>query len=398
MNTSKLTKAIILAVFYLGANSSFGQEVLYGTNNYIEYHAGTLPIVVSVPHGGDLTPSSMPDRTCNSPVYARDMYTIELAQQLDSAFMNITGGRPHIIYNNLHRKKLDCNRNLEDGACGNPGAITAWNEFNDFIRMAQQEARSQYNGDIFYVDLHGHGNPIQRIELGYLLYDYELQRPDHQLDKSKYVDYSSIQDLVGNNVNGFSHSQLLRGDFALGTLLGNEGFPSVPSAQIPSPGMSSNYFSGGYNTATHTSYAIGNTVNGVQIECNYEGVRDSYASRRAFAYALAPVLLDFLGKHREVEVPRTDKGVTALPPVVLHFDGAEVLYPHPLQKGNSSISIKGDLKSATDYILLHTDGRFVEYGKISSHNIQFDNYPAPGVYLLRLIGQSRSKTFKILVE
>lgn len=275
-------------------------QIIFGANNYTEYHPGNLPIIISVPHGGYLLPADIPNRTCNNAVSVSDANTIELAQQIDSAFFLATGCHPYIVYCNLHRSKLDCNRNLADGACGNSSAENAWNEFYNFIETAQTSAQNQYGGKAFYIDLHGHGNPIQRLELGYLLYEDELAFTDSVLNTSQYVGYSSIQNLVATNVSGSSHAELLRGDFALGTLLGEVGYPAVPSQQIPFPGTTSNYFSGGYNTVNHTSYAPNNTVNGVQMECNFSNVRDSYSNRKKFADSLVTVMTQYLFIHQNL--------------------------------------------------------------------------------------------------
>jgi hypothetical protein len=296
-----MQKILFWLVGFLYCSQGYAQ-IIYGANNYTAYHAGNLPIIISVPHGGSIVPASITDRTCNSAVTVTDENTIELAQQIDSAFVKVTGCHPYIVYCNLHRSKLDCNRNLADGACGNASAENAWNEFHNFIDTAQANAQSKFGGRAFYIDLHGHGNPIQRLELGYLLYDNELAFTDSTLNTNQYIGYSSIQNLVATNANGYSHAALLRGDYALGTLLGNAGYASVPSKQIPFPGTTTNYYSGGYNTANHTSYALGNTVNGVQIECNYTNVRDTYSNRKLFADSLVSVMQQFLNIHHQMNL------------------------------------------------------------------------------------------------
>lgn len=295
-------KKIVFTLVVLFHNFLVYSQIIYGANQYTEYHLGTLPVIISVPHGGNITPSNIPDRVCNSAVTVTDANTIQLGKQIDSAFVAATGCHPYLIYCNLHRAKLDCNRNIADGACGNMTAENAWNEFNNFINTAQASAQSQYgDGKAFYIDLHGHGNSIQRLELGYLLYDNELEYSDSILNSPQYVNYSTIQNLVANNINGYTHAELLRGTYALGTLLGSAGYPSVPSMQIPFPGTTSNYFSGGYNAAHHTSYALGNMVNGLQIECNYTNVRDTYANRKLFADSLVSVITSYLKKHLNID-------------------------------------------------------------------------------------------------
>ena len=307
-------KSIYLILFIISSFSSTAQ-VIYGTNNYIEYHQGTLPVVISVAHGGNISPTNIPDRVCNNPTLVTDANTIELAKQIDTGLFALTGCHPHIIYCKLKRTKLDCNRNLADGACGNSDAVIAWTEFHHFIDTAELLAQNQSGGKAFYIDLHGHGHTIQQLELGYLLNSTELGYNDSTLNTNQYIGYSSIQNLVANNVNNYSHAQLLRGSYALGTLLTTAGYPSVPSQQVPSPG-SNPYFEGGYNTANYTSYATGKTVNGLQIECNYNNVRDSYASRKRFGDSLSTVLVKFLKIHQNINL---DNCSAILPVTLINF-------------------------------------------------------------------------------
>lgn len=275
-------------------------QVNFGVNNYTEYHQGTLPIVISVPHGGSLIPSSIPDRTCNNPTTVTDSYTILLAKQIDSSLFVLTGKHPHLIFCNLKRSKIDCNREIVEGACGNAEAITAWNEFHNFITTAQAAAQTQYPQKGFYIDLHGHGHSIQQLELGYLYNATQLGYSDTDLNTTYNTGLSSIKNLVAANVNGYTNAQMLRGNFAFGTLLANAGFPAVPSLQTPSPGTNP-YFDGGYNTANYTCHTAGNVANGVQIECN-SGVRSSYANRKAFADSLASVLLNYFLIHENLDL------------------------------------------------------------------------------------------------
>ena len=54
----------------------------FGTHNYIEYVPGELPVVISVPHGGALSPASIPDRTVGTTV--TDSNTIELVRAIST--------------------------------------------------------------------------------------------------------------------------------------------------------------------------------------------------------------------------------------------------------------------------------------------------------------------------
>ena len=381
---------LLLTAFFF-AKTTLAQPVIYGTNRYIAYQKGTLPIVLSVPHGGAVAPTGIPDRTCNSPTTVTDANTIDLANNISTALFNRTGCYPHIIYCNLKRTKLDCNRNLADAACGNAAAETAWHEFHNFIDTAQQIASDAFEDNIFYVDLHGHGHPIQRIELGYLLRDYELELPDSVLNTAQYLGYSSIKNIAANNQNNYQHAELLRGSAALGTLLGNKNYPAVPSQQIPAPGTMSNYFSGGYNTANHTCYTAGNTVNGVQMECNYTGIRDNAANRQAFGNSLAVVLLNYLYIHRNVSVAACTPllGIEAF----ANQDALKI-YPNPVPFGNRIITIEGLNKVPMEYELLNFLGQLCSIGPVLEGKILLEKPLAAGIYGLRIFDKKNMGSSK----
>lgn len=268
--------------------------VLMGQNDYIEYRVGNMPIVLSIPHGGYLTPPELPDRLCADCVTVTDAYTIELGNALADSLHALTGCFPHIIINHLDRIKLDANRNLANAALGNPGAEQAWNDFHGFINQAKTCVEAQFEAG-FYIDLHGHGHTVQRIEYGYLIYEEELAFDESVLNSSTYINYSSLRNLVDVNVMGLQHTELLRGEFALGSLLHDQGYPGVPSLAdlFPQPGQP--YFSGGYNTATHSSYN-GGAIDGVQIECN-QALRFDSTVRNVFAGELARGLVQFVELH-----------------------------------------------------------------------------------------------------
>lgn len=288
-----------LSVFLFFVCPSFAQ-IHYGANGFTEYRKGNLPIIISIPHGGLIAPDSIPDRTCNNPTTVTDANTIELGLSIDSSFFEKTGCHIHLVICNLKRTKVDCNRNIADGACSQVQAMQAWTDFHDFIDSAQKLAVDEFN-KAFYIDLHGHGKAQQRLELGYLLSDNAYELSDSILNTNTYINKSSLKNLANTNTSNSTHAELLRGDKALGTLLGNAGFPSVPSKQIPKPDTTTNYFDGGYNTENYTSKVAGKIVNGLQIECNNIGVRNNSVNRRKFADSLSSVLINYLSLHHNYQ-------------------------------------------------------------------------------------------------
>lgn len=257
----------------------------FGTWNYVEYIPGDVPVVISVPHGGALTPASIPNRTVGTTV--TDTNTQELGQAIAQAFMTRTGRRPHVVIVHLRRTKLDANRDVVEAAQGNADAVRAWTGYHAFIEQAMTAVR-QRSGTGLYVDLHGHGHARARPELGCLLSAATLNGTDDALNAANAAAASSLR-LIAQQ-SSVSSAALIRGPLSLGGLLEGQ-VPAVPSPSDPSPGADP-YFNGGYSTSRHTT-----TLPGLQIESHYTGVRDTATSRAAFGNALVTALGTFLQVH-----------------------------------------------------------------------------------------------------
>ena len=130
-------------------------QTYFGRNQYIEYIAGTLPFVLSAAHGGRDKPAELPDRTKGT--FAFDTNTQELARAIDDEFVARTGQHPHVIICRVTRRKIDCNREIVEGAGGHPLTEQSWKDFQGFIQTAQKAVVSKH-GKGFYIDLHGHGH------------------------------------------------------------------------------------------------------------------------------------------------------------------------------------------------------------------------------------------------
>jgi hypothetical protein len=283
----------------------------WGTAGFIEYIAGDLPLILSASHGGDLEPAGIPNRTAGrcggAATTVTDRNTRELTLAMRDALRDRFEGYPHVVINHLHRVKLDANREVGEAACGDAAAIRAWNEFHHFLEIARV-AVIERHGRGWFMDIHGHGHAIQRLELGYLLGRTDLNRSDAELaENDAYRRASSIQTMAGFADRSFP--DLLRGELSLGTLYADQGFPTVPSLADPAPGQDP-YFTGGYNTVR---YGCGDGADrhggdpagplcGVQVEANFRGVRDTRENRERFAVATALIVGLYLALHWDLEV------------------------------------------------------------------------------------------------
>jgi hypothetical protein len=295
------TILVLLALFLAGfkglAETAFkpGQSC-FGQSNYVEYIAGDMPLILSAPHGGTLKPAALPDRKAGE--FTHDSYTEEFARTLQQVLHQSFGHYPHLIICRLERRKVDCNRDLEEGAGEQSGARQAWTDYQRFIEIARSNVLAN-TGKGFYIDLHGQGHTIKRVELGYCLTGSQLTNLDRVLNAPAYASRSSIRTLAQRT--GLPLAELLRGTNSFGALLASKGYPAVPSAVMPDPGRGNPYFDGGYNARHHGS-AYGGTIDGMQMEMNFAGVRDTAINRTNFSLALAQVLEAYFAEYYSLDL------------------------------------------------------------------------------------------------
>lgn len=275
-------------------------------NGYIEYIPGNSPVILSAPHGGQLTPDSLPDRIAKNcggeAVVVRDRDTDLLVLQMRESYFKRYGNYPHVIINRLSRGKLDPNRPVQEAACGSPEAEQAFKAWQGFIDQAKARVVKDF-GKGWYMDIHGHGHSQQRVEIGYLIKGSELAENNRTISADAALrDRSSIGALARQNDVPFA--EILRGPDSLGSLLQREGFRAVPSAGERDPGEEK-YFSAGYNTLRHGCGSQARNVGGdpsgaicgVQFETHYRGLRDTPANRARFGDATAKAIGEYLQRY-----------------------------------------------------------------------------------------------------
>lgn len=267
-----------------------------GREGYVHYLPGDLPLVLGAPHGGTLRPDEIPERSYG--VVLRDRSTAELALAVRDALLRRTGRSPHLVVSRLHRDRLDPNREVQEAAQGNDFAEQAWEEYHAYLGIAS-EAAVERNGAGLFLDVHGHGKEVARVELGYLLTSAQLAVDDATLDGAAYRDASSVRELAIRVDRPFS--EVIRGPWSLGGGLEEFGYPVVPAPGTPHPGDAP-YFTGGYSTRRHGS-RDGGAVSAIQLEHHWEGIRDTEENRRRYADALASILERLLREAYGVDLP-----------------------------------------------------------------------------------------------
>jgi N-formylglutamate amidohydrolase len=260
-------------------------------DEWLTVERGDFPVIIVASHGGTLRPEELPDRSQGNTV--RDTNTTELAIQLARELEQKFGKRPSLVVLNVHRIKLDANREIAEAALGNPLAMALWQNFHDAIR-AESARVQQVHGAGLLLDLHGHGRRTGRVELGYVVSPDNLLLPDAALDADLSIAAaSSISALSRRSLQSFS--QILRGPESFGSLLEAEDYLAVPSASRPHSGNLP-YFQGGFIVREHGSATDGE-VCAIQIEVPLRNFRDTGENRQKFARALTLAIEKFFQIH-----------------------------------------------------------------------------------------------------
>lgn len=251
----------------------------------IEIRSGTLPVILTVPHGGTLKPDNVLKRRYG--ITGMDANTAPLADMISEELERRYGGKPHAIFARLHRSRLDPNREIVEAAQGEPTAEAAWHRFHDGAKKACDRVNNEFGYGLL-LDIHGHRHLDQRVELGYLIKADELKAGDDALNAdTALIARTSIRELDKRSTQSFA--ELVRGPQSLGGLLEHRGFRSLPSPSKSNPGVLAGYYTGAYDVAAHGS-RDGGAVSAIQVECPWNNVRDKPENQRRFAVALAEAL------------------------------------------------------------------------------------------------------------
>jgi N-formylglutamate amidohydrolase len=127
--------------------------------NLVSRHRGTLPILLTCPHGGKLAPPGVPEREgpsgCCPPFSkVRESFIRALTLGVARRLRSITGETPYVVMADFDRKYIDVNRERQ---CGyeSPAAAKHYDEYHQTIRCFIDEIRADNGGLGLLFDLHG---------------------------------------------------------------------------------------------------------------------------------------------------------------------------------------------------------------------------------------------------
>lgn len=222
--------------------------------------AGTLPILLTVPHGGlDAVPNV---RVRSRGTTSTDVETIELAEILARHLQKSLGAHPYIVAARFSRKYIDANR-AEAEALDVPDAKPAYDAYHNRIRFFIAQIKERFPQGALLLDIHGQSGDPGVVHRG-----------------------TQNGATVAALIRKHGSAALIGADSILGVLQRNGYKVFPPNTPIGSPPEDRRY-NGGYTVQTYGS-GRSDGIDAIQIEVGRDLRTDS-----RFAAALEAAIVVF---------------------------------------------------------------------------------------------------------
>lgn len=163
---------LVLFAFKLMEQEPF--EYIDGYRLSCKYHyQGNVNIILSAPHGGNIMPNDVPDRTdgilysssnttdnvtnkerCKTTV-VKDSATSEFTENVANELFKKWNLKPFIIIGKWHRKKVDFNREILEATLNHPEAISAYQNYHMNLNHLVDHVNEVFTKGLL-IDIHGH--------------------------------------------------------------------------------------------------------------------------------------------------------------------------------------------------------------------------------------------------
>jgi hypothetical protein len=280
----------------------------------IDFYPGTMNIILSVPHDGDLR-SDLPKRPkgacrklnstskkcyyqnpCLSPKlktdtkicsisHGRDINTRLLALALRYELNQLFQLKPFVIINRLERSKIDMNRFIDEGTFGATNSMHAWMRYHFYLKHARENIinnKNNYGGKGLLFDLHSQEHKQGWVELGYMITSRQLSTKKYNVKSSSLASYLTTL---------FGATDLIIGNKSLGYFITKYKYSATPSPTFPSPPAQS-YFEWGYTIEEYGRY---NNFSAIMIESPSKelvNLTKLYIYAKSLAFALHEYLIE----------------------------------------------------------------------------------------------------------
>jgi N-formylglutamate amidohydrolase len=130
---------------------------------FLMVETGTLPVVISAPHGGTLPVPGVPIRSTGTTL--RDINTLELATATQAALMARAGQKAHFVAALASRKYVDFNEH-SGSAYESPAVASLYDAYYVALTNAVGAVNASSGQSAILVDVHGQSDNVQAVFRG----------------------------------------------------------------------------------------------------------------------------------------------------------------------------------------------------------------------------------------
>ncbi len=250
-------------------------------SDLIVFQRGSLPIIISAPHGGALEFPSVKPRKGegleSGPAgfrVARDGGTEELALEVVRQLAERMNGQPSFVISRVHRRYIDFNRPSEIGV-EDPRARVLYDQYHAALKDAVATIRELHTTSLL-VDIHGQGSSASTVYRG----------------TNNGMTVSGLRSSFGELAHHGPDSLLGR--------LRNHGWKVHPD---PFDGKEQAGFTGGYIVRTYGSHRP-DGIDSVQLELGVDYRKKAF--RKRIAQEMAGAIAEHLERHSAHDVKETN--------------------------------------------------------------------------------------------
>ncbi|HKX27089.1 MAG TPA: hypothetical protein VJ302_05285 [Blastocatellia bacterium] len=256
--------------------------VMYEESHLVKQHRGSLPVILTSPHGGRQNPPGIKVRDRDAtPADCQfeldgDLETALITQSVAQQILDLTGLSPYVVIAEYRRRFVDANR-PEICAFTDPNAQPLYAEYHDRIAGYVDEIRRQNANRGFLFDIHGFRQIV-----------------------SDPIDIHLGTDNGGSLLPGFCRASLFMQHGLAGQLISarhiNPGGPDLPPVQYrvfpPDAKTPENSSLDGGFTVQH----YGAFISSIQIEIA-DVIRNDVEKRQLLILDLALAIINFVRRH-----------------------------------------------------------------------------------------------------
>jgi N-formylglutamate amidohydrolase len=135
--------------------------ISYEEANLVSHHQGTLPVILTCPHGGDKQPPGVPQRTgAGVPPDCRfetntDRFTRTITKGVAQLLFDVFGEAPYVVIADFDRAFIDANRRAPECAFEDSDARPFFDEYHNTVRSLVDKIRADHSGLGLLFDIHG---------------------------------------------------------------------------------------------------------------------------------------------------------------------------------------------------------------------------------------------------